>query len=146
MKFTIVKEDARSPAYGACGYCMIYADEKPFLRMEQWTHQSCAIYSLMQFGTGTSSVVFNDKKLTDEFIEWLGEGSWKKDTHSITYNAHEYLFTLSGDTWGDPYPALLKHPCVKNIDHWSNKAHGGHRINLYRLSIKKDFKHGNYGS
>jgi hypothetical protein len=36
-------------------------------------------------------------------------------------------------------PTMLKHPCVKEVDHFLNKAHGPYKLHLFRISIQKDF-------
>jgi hypothetical protein len=74
-------------------------------------------------------------ELVDALIEWFktvkgAEGGWAW---------REALFCITAYQ-RDCLQGLVKHPNVKLIDRFTNKAHGDTPMYLYRLSVDKDFK------
>jgi hypothetical protein len=115
------------------GYCHLMDGDKQVCIVEEWAFTSCGVGSLMNFGYSN----WWTKENVDRLIELLV----KKPCHGI-HLAKEFYFCLSsaqvsggcGDMNG-----LLKHPNVKFLDRYVNKAHGPCDMLLYRLSTQKDF-------
>ena len=113
-----------------------YKDETGFsitlcLR-QHWSLGGCGTAALQKF---SRSSFWNERKNIDALIEFLHEplpdiDEWQMD---------EFLFTLT-NLQLPRYAALVEHPLVKQIDQWTNKAHGPSDICLFRLSIQGDWK------
>lgn len=104
-----------------------------------WAYSSCAAATLCGFGRFYQIHNFlSEKKNVDALIEFL-------DKHIMNaggaYIPHEVYVLLSGTQTKSPaFKGFLEHPCVRQIDAYKNKAHDSSGVNLFRLSIQKDFK------
>jgi hypothetical protein len=138
FKFKYVRK--KSQGSGCKG--QLWCGDIILCQIEEWLFASCAVHGFSELN------IYNPRsyddplwstKLVNALVVWLGEtktgaqGSWpwREALFCITPNQKYHL------------TALVKHPNVKLIDTFTNKAHGGNLMHLYRLSVDKDFKHAN---
>jgi hypothetical protein len=117
-------------------------DDNPICQYHYWAFASCAVATLEGFKfygyirTEDRKTVTNFHLMEehhDALFKWL-------KTHSPGgYNACEYLMVLS-QSQIRCLPKTLAHPCVKQVDQWTNKAHDGNMLHLYRISLEQDFQ------
>jgi hypothetical protein len=122
---------AKAPIRGSSYHANILMDGKFLIHVTSWAWHSCAAGGL----DGFSFVpLWNNRKKVDQLLEWLG-------THQLSsYNSREYHFLLSSiQKKSKYYDAFIKHPKVRLIDAYSNKAHTGNLVYVYRLSLNEDF-------
>jgi hypothetical protein len=115
------------------GTFFLDADGDPICEYQSWAFSSCGLATLYGFKNFHRYEFLNDHH--EELFQWLEHnippngGRWK---------CQEYLMALSTKQQGLLLP-MLKHPCVREVDHFLNKAHGPNYIHLYRMSLQKDF-------
>jgi hypothetical protein len=111
----------------------LYCNGQQMCRIEEWMFRSCAVHGFNDFTTWgvewTRPMVTAMLKWFQEVKGAQGGWPWREVLFCITPSQKE---SLSG---------LVKHPNVKLIDTFTNKAHGDNLMHLYRLSVDKDFKH-----
>ena len=93
-----------------------------------WGFNSCAVYNLQGFSYTLS------KEQTEHFFAFLESDVFSK----AGWLAKEAYFLLTSYQCKQN-DALISHPCVKKIDSFINKAHGGNTLSLFRYSKGKDF-------
>lgn len=109
-----------------------YGGSQTLCLRQHWSLGGCGTAALQKFSYST---FWREKEKIDALIEFLHEPVADIDEWQID----EFLFTLT-NTQLNHYTALINHPLVKQIDQWTNKAHGPSDICLFRLSIQGDWK------
>lgn len=94
-----------------------------------WGFSSCGVDLLHSFKSFGYSPLENNH---EELFEWLKENSPQ------SWKPQEFYMCLSTAQIGC-LKKTLKHPCVKLVDRFENKAHGPNYLHLYRVSLGKDF-------
>lgn len=95
--------------------------------VRSWGFYSCAVL-LLQEWSGSISLVDLDK-----FFDFVAE-------QDDDWQPEEAYFLLSSTQMARPWAqALRDHECVKQIDKFTNKAHGPNTVFLFRWSAAKDF-------
>lgn len=103
--------------------------QQPICKVQSWLMSSCAAMSIQDivnvYGLGEVDTLFS----------YLCQEQWDD-----LWNPNEIYFLLTGrQTAGGVGALLTKHPNVRKVDSFSNKAHGGATMNLYRYSKANDF-------
>jgi hypothetical protein len=143
-RFEIVKKQPR-PTGESGGVFTLCLDGQKLCDYVGWGFASCSVALLENFKayvrdyTNSKNTKSNWELLTEnqealfEFLNCTGCDNWLP---------REYLMVLSPMQIRSFQSAgkFLEHPCIKEVDHWTNKSHGGNRISLYRISLQKDFK------
>jgi hypothetical protein len=114
-------------------FAELYYGEGRLCKVETWLFASCAVHGFKYM----IGLVPWTTKLIDDLIVWLQTDEAKEQVEN-GWPFREVLFCI---TQGQQTfcKALINHSNVKQIDTFTNKAHGGTRMFLYRLSIAKDF-------
>jgi hypothetical protein len=133
FKFEFV-EGKKKSNYSGC-FSKLMCNGEPLCNMEEWLFQSCAVHGMSGMTDHYHPSVPWTTKLVDALLEWFKEvkgaqGGWPWREVLFCITAHQR----------DQLQGLVKHPNVKLIDRFTNKAHGGAIMYLYRLSVEKDFK------
>jgi hypothetical protein len=110
----------------------LLCDGERLCDIEEWMFRSCAVHGFNNFDWASTS--WTTVKI-DALLVWFQEvkgaqGGWPW---------REVLFCIT-PSQKNQLQALIKHPNVKLIDRFTNKAHGDNLMHLYRLSVEKDFK------
>lgn len=131
MNFNIVEKGTHPR--GITKFHELLGDGNRICWATSWDMASCGVQSL--YGFWTHHPVWNDPKALREFITWLGkqEGSG--------YAFQELYFSITDYQETTPLSMLLQQPEVRKLDKFYNKGHGPNHMNLYRLSMQKDFKY-----
>lgn len=105
----------------------IYWNTSLLCNIETWGMHSCGVFILKKWN---SSIKYVDLDAFFAFVAELDE-DWQPE---------EAYFLLSttqlGFSWSEK---LVTHPCVKQVDKFTNKAHGPNTVFLFRWSAAKDF-------
>lgn len=101
-----------------------------FCSVHTWGFASCACYTLQGFHGYTSL----SEKEADEFFKFLCE-----EKPPSGWLPTEMYFLLTPPQVATQI-ALVTHPNVRKVDSFTNKAHGGRLLSLYRYSKQMDFK------
>ena len=113
--------------------CDLYYENVRVCALEDWAFACCGATSLHGLGGSYYKSFDWSHKQVDEFVQFA------KDTPSSTgHKVREFYFLLT-DTQVKEFSALVAHPNVRLVDRYFNKAHGPENLNLYRLSVLKDF-------
>lgn len=134
----LLKNSASIP--GSSGYSKLIVvpregqNDWRMCHVHTWGFSSCAVMHLQGFQILPEDLQkkFDIEQFLD-FLKLIDDTSWKPQ---------EAMFLLSDQqlnhaSW---YKTLCKHPNVKRIDRFENKAHGPNHVNLFRWSAKNDFK------
>jgi hypothetical protein len=103
--------------------------------MEEWLFHSCAVHGMAGMTDYYHPSVPWTTELVDALIHWFkevkgaqGGWAWREVLFCVTAYQRDHL------------KGLVTHPNTKLLDVFTNKAHGGAKMHLYRLSVDKDFK------
>jgi hypothetical protein len=134
VTFKFEFKDVKSKTNQSGCFSVLTCNGEELCNMEEWMFRSCAVHGMSSF----SSYYYNTgwtTELVDALIEWFktvkgaeGGWAWREALFCVTDKQQYYL------------TGLIKHPNVKLIDRFTNKAHGNTPMFLYRLSVEKDFK------
>lgn len=113
--------------------------------LDHWAFDSCGIVSLFSFARyNPAQNWWKEKENTEAFVKFLTNLKFPCDN----WIPNEYIFALAGfqfksnDKFSPAYMNhLVKHPKVRRLDRFTNKAHGPAHIYMFRLSINKDFSY-----
>lgn len=127
---------ATGQCYGEIGEIFLTRSGGPKLHLcflNTWAFFSCAAFSVQEFANCGLS-----KEETNAFFDFLNSGvcdtSWSPK--EIYFLLSEYQVSLQQGQ------NLSIHPNVKKVDTFTNKAHSGNYVSLFRHSLAKDFVHG----
>ncbi|MFZ2190115.1 MAG: hypothetical protein WAV48_05005 [Candidatus Magasanikiibacteriota bacterium] len=100
--------------------------------LNTWALASCAAFSVQEFANCGLS-----KEDTNAFFDFLNSEECDR-----SWSPKEIYFLLS-DSQGSLFQGrnLSTHPNVKKVDTFTNKAHSGNYVSLFRYSLAKDFIH-----
>jgi hypothetical protein len=132
--FTIEWGDSCVPGHSA-GYhgWVCYVDTNSSIcSIHTWAFSSCACFSLQGFNLYHAFT----KEQAEEFFKYLSSM-----TPPTNWQPGEIYFLLTHEQSRDSYlRELVAHPCVRQVDSFTNKAHGGKLMCLFRYSKNSDFK------
>lgn len=101
-----------------------------FCSVHTWGFSSCACYTLQRFHNYRSL----SEEEVDKFFKFLCEeeppSGWLPTEMYFLLSSSQVVFHTS----------LVSHPNVRKVDSFTNKAHGGRLLSLYRYSKQMDFK------
>lgn len=98
--------------------------------LNTWAFSSCAAFSIQNFANCKLSI-----EEVDALFEFLNSREC-----STCWSPQEVYFLLSpNQVINEQGQALSNHPNVKKVDTFTNKAHGGNKMSLFRYSLDKDF-------
>lgn len=105
----------------------IFWNQSRVCDVQTWGFHSCAVL-LLQHWNG--AILSADLNAFFDFVAQQDE-DWQPE---------EAYFLLSSTQVGRIWAKqLIEHPCVKQVDKFSNKAHGPNDVFLFRWSAAKDF-------
>lgn len=114
------------------GFCTLMDGPIRVCKVEEWAFSSCATLAFY-------SLSMNLKWWTKENIDKLVMSL--PNLHSYSGYAAQEVYLQPSDTQKKMLPpAFFEHPNIKEIDSYTNKAHGPNKVYLYRISAAKDFK------
>lgn len=105
-------------------------NERSFCTVHTWGFSSCACYTLQRF---SSYDVLSEQQADDFFTLLCTEKS------PTDWLPTEMYFLLTPQQV-NLHTMLVSHPNVRKVDSFTNKAHGGRLVSLFRYSKQMDFK------
>jgi hypothetical protein len=135
MSFRAVQKAANLGGSGHT-YDLYYKEDKiPRCQFITWGFRSCAAAIIQNFGGG-----FYSNPWTDEMVEDLLKLMTDKEKQLGTYTSREAYFLLGvAQHSSATFSKLIKHPNVRQLDLYSNKAHDGNKVKLFRISVENDY-------
>jgi hypothetical protein len=133
FEFEFRNVQSKTTASGCFG--KLFCNNEPLCDIEEWLFRSCAVFGMSGFSTNYHNILWTPE-LVEALILWFADNKGAQGG----YPWREILFCLTCYQ-ADEMSALVKSPHVKLIDKFTNKAHSGTPMRLYRLSVDKDFKH-----
>jgi hypothetical protein len=106
---------------------------------QAWAFSCCGLASMYGFHNHSYNWQGpNNYALLEKHHEALFEFLKTAKAPNDTWCPQEFFLCLAANQLAY-LPTMLKHPCVKEVDHFLNKAHGPYKLHLFRISIQKDF-------
>ena len=97
-----------------------------------WAFSSCACYALQGFRNYNHTFT---KESAEQFFTLLNT---EEPTSGWLPEEMYFLLTASQSS-SLAIRELVNHPCVRKVDSFINKAHGGNIMKLFRYSLDNDF-------
>ena len=104
---------------------------------KQWSMNCCGLHELYNVLSGPPWWSTATQKDITSLFDWLNT----RKVNTNTWRAKEWILCLSKDQVNEEMKRFVKHPKVRLLDKFRNKAHGPSSIYLYRYSMEKDFEH-----
>ncbi len=97
-----------------------------------WAFSSCACYALQSFKNYCHTFT---KESAEQFFHLLNTN----EPSSGWLPEEMYFLLTSTQSNSGTFKQLVNRPCVKQVDSFTNKAHGGAIMGLFRYSLANDF-------
>lgn len=114
-------------------FCILMDGDQRVCNAEEWAFHSCGT---MMFYNMSINPNWWTKANIDRVIQALPVLS----TGKSSYKAQEVYLQISSGQLKNYFQAFLTHPNIKEVDVYTNKAHGPHKLHLFRISATKDFQ------
>jgi hypothetical protein len=135
MSFRAVQKAANLGGSGHT-YDLFYGDKStPVCTFITWGFRSCAAAIIQNF-----NIFYYGNPWTDEMVADLLKLMADKEKQLGTYTSQEAYFLLGVAQYSSAsFSKLINHPNVRQIDLYTNKAHDGNKVKLYRISVENDY-------
>ena len=118
---------------GSGCFCILKDGDEHVCDVEEWAFRSCAVFIFQ--GLTIQSDWWSSENI-DRLVAYLPD----MRCQSCYCPAEVYLLVSSGKGQSSLLGVLRTHPNIKEVDHFTNKAHGPNTVHLFRISAAKDFK------